>query len=404
MLGRDCPRHDIIVLGSTVKHMPKPQLDSRGAECDLPTRPVVVAAPISTPAPANRAREVPEANYSLPHTKLDLEGLSQQEKMDVWRAHFSGLFDVSLHNLAHQEFDASAEAYRVGQTVLGHYRVTNSGIRRTQKNLKLEREDLLVLRIHLAGVTRGAMGGVSFKMEPGRLTLFDFHQDYQASEHDADFVSLTFPYAALGYDPSKHAALLQLPVDSAVGRVIRSNLEMLLDIVPPGSVNDALTLADGFVGLMKGLITRDLRDETVFRASVRAREVAVRRYIEQHLREPELNADAICRAVGVSRPVLYRMFSEEGGLRRAVTRMRLERALEDLSVSPPERGAIGRISKHWCFHDQAHFTRLFRSTFGFNPSEALASALTMDASEAANDTPGGSRRRAARKQLIDLYT
>lgn len=382
--------------------MSKPQQASQSNQSALPARQTIVASPVSTPQPANRAAEGSATKYSLPHTQLDLSGLAQREKMEAWREHFVGLSDVSLHNLKRREFDASAEASRIGQVVLGRYSVTESGIRRTQKGLKVEREDLLVLRMHLSGRAKGIMDAGAFTMQPDRFTLFDFHQDYQSHYDNVDFISVTLPYASIGYDPTKHARLLQLPFASPVGRIIQSNLEMLLETIPSGSVSDDIALSDGFVGLMKGLIKRDLRDESVFQASVRAREVAIRRYVERHLRDPDLSAQSICEAVGVSRPVLYRTFSEEGGLRRAVTRMRLEGALETLAMSAPERGAISRISKHWCFHDQAHFTRLFRATFGFNPSEALASALNQKPAESADDTTDGAR--TPRPQLIDLYT
>ncbi|GAB5446124.1 AraC-like ligand-binding domain-containing protein [Gymnodinialimonas sp.] len=375
------------------------------SEPDVTNEPLwIPGGGVPLPRPQDVLKDKQSVRYALPHTELLLDGLDQRQRMDAWRGHFSGLFDVGLHDVAQRDFDASASAVRIGQSVLGRYSVTDARIRRTQKNLKLEREDLLVLRVHLSGATNGVMNDTSFKMRQDRLTLFDFHQDYNGQEDDVEFISLTFPYEAIGYDPSRHPRLMQLPSASPIGRTILNNIAWLFEAIPMSTVDETVSLSDGFIGLMRGLVTRDFHDETAFQASMRAREIAVRRYIDENLRDPSLDAQQICEAIGVSRPVLFRMFSEEGGLQRSITQKRLDRILDDLAVSVPERGAISRISKHWGYFDQAHFTRLFRNAFGFKPGDALGSALAMQTSGESRTTERRTEAVPRLRRLAEIYS
>ncbi len=334
---------------------------------------------------------------------LDTSLLAPEHRKDAWRAYNSGLFDLAMPDINGKPFAARAKSYRIGQTVLGQYAVTSNNVRRTQQSLKVEREDLFVLRMHRRGHTKGLMSDAGFQMQSDRFTLFDFHQDLNAETEDVDYISFTMPYGAIGYDPSKHPHLVQFMMNSPTGLVLRSNLELILELLPRADIEQANRLADGFCGLLQGLVTREMREESVIQKSAYAKEVAVRRFIADNLRNPSLSADMICSAVGLSRPVLYRMLAPEGGVNRMITKLRLEHALDDLSHSAPERGAVLRVSRYWAFSDQAHFSRLFRNAFGFKPIDALGSALHALNPTPPAEAPGEIAPQSGVSHLVDFY-
>ncbi len=103
----------------------------------------------------------------------------------------------------------------------------------------------------------------------------------------------------------------------------------------------------------------------------RTREEAVRAYIEDHLNDPELGVDQLCRAFAMSRRTVYRMFAGDGGVARYLTERRLARAFGELSAASPSRGLIYAVAERNGFVDQNHFSRLFRSRFHIAPSEAV---------------------------------
>ncbi|GAB5446129.1 helix-turn-helix domain-containing protein [Gymnodinialimonas sp.] len=350
-----------------------------------------------------RALVMDGSGPKVPSISFDTASFDARDRQDAWHTLNAGLFELKSHDVANQEFHASGQTFQMGQAIIGRYAVTGNIVSRVENRLKVEREDLFVLRMHRSGFTKGLMNDGGFEMKSGRFTLFDFHQDLHAQTENVDYLSVTLPYAAIGYDPSRHSGLLQLPMQSSIGYVLRSNLELMFDLAASVTAEESMNLADGFAGLLRGIVARDLKEETVFRRSSQARKVAVHRFITDNLHDPSLDASAICNAIGVSRPVLYRMYEAEGGVARAIVRMRLERTREDLMTSSPERGAITRIARRWAFHDPAHFSRLFRAAFGATPSDVLGSAH--EALHPARQRPRSASLKSPREQaqLVNLY-
>ena len=334
---------------------------------------------------------------------LNTNDLPPEHRLEAWHAYNAGLFELKHHEVPNKAFEAHAQSYRIGGAVFGQYAVTGNIVTRAETRLKVEREDLFVLRMHRTGFTRGIMGDAGFRMQPDRFTLFDFHQNLNAETENVDYVSVTLPYEAIGYDPTRHSPLLQLPSASPVGRVLRSNLELILELGPTADHQEALALSAGFSEFLNGILSRKLREVTSFQASARTREVAVRRFVSDNLRNHDLDSDLICQSIGASRPTLYRIFAEEGGVSRAITKLRLERTYEELALSVAERGAVARIAQAWCFTDPAHFSRLFRAAFKLAPSDVLGSALKTNQTDALRDRKQEIGKPASRTRLVDLY-
>ena len=116
--------------------------------------------------------------------------------------------------------------------------------------------------------------------------------------------------------------------------------------------------------------TRNASDLALARAH-RTRKAAVRAYIEDHLNDPGLGVDQLCRAFAMSRRSVYRMFAGDGGVARYLTERRLARAYGELSAASPSRGLIYAVAERNGFVDQNHFSRLFRNKFHIAPSEAV---------------------------------
>jgi len=314
-----------------------------------------------------------------------------------------GVFELTPNNLPSDKIYAHARSYRIGETILGEYALSGNIIRRSLAQHSAGREEMLVLRLHRSGSTKGTMDGKDFRMRPDRLTLFDFNQPIHADTAHVDYISFMAPYSLVGFDPSVHPRFLQISLSTPVGRMLQSNLELMVTQVPTASVEQATALSDGMCALLQSLVIKDLPRESMQNRLVHAREIAVRRYIEVNLKSPALDADDICRSVGLSRTVLYRMFAEKGGVRRAITNLRLERVRKDLATSEPTRGVIGKVARHWGFRDQAHFTKLFRKTTGLVPGDVIGTDLVMSSGPKISDVFAERKRHFGVKPLIELY-
>lgn len=92
------------------------------------------------------------------------------------------------------------------------------------------------------------------------------------------------------------------------------------------------------------------------------------RYIEARLEDTSLTPQAVAEDNGISLRYLYLLFSERGmTVAGWIRQRRLERSRAELANGRNTR-TVAEIAYHWGFSDSAHFSRLFKSTFGVSPS------------------------------------
>ncbi|MEO0761111.1 MAG: helix-turn-helix domain-containing protein, partial [Pseudomonadota bacterium] len=193
----------------------------------------------------------------------------------------------------------------------------------------------------------------------------------------------------VGYDPSRHRAHRDLPLESPLGRLLRVNLELLIEAMPTVETAEANSFADGFSGLLGTLLAHGATSEPQRAQFEEARERQVRRLIEEHLGDPDLGVARICRLAGVSRATLYRMMEPVGGVVGYVLARRLEAAMTDLSRSDPRRGIVAEVARRWAINDPSLFSRQFRARFGMRPSDVVGTKLLTASNELSDHGSGG---------------
>lgn len=96
----------------------------------------------------------------------------------------------------------------------------------------------------------------------------------------------------------------------------------------------------------------------------------LRRHIEQNLHDMDLGPARLQRDIAVSRSGLYRQFAASGGVEAYIRQRRLRRALLALVDPVQADRRIADIAYDVGFADEAHFSRLFRRSFGRTPRDA----------------------------------
>ena len=82
----------------------------------------------------------------------------------------------------------------------------------------------------------------------------------------------------------------------------------------------------------------------------------------------------LSRLVGTSRPNLYRLFEDTGGVARYIHVQRVFKAHTILSDTEKTQ-SISAIAEDLCFADASSFSRIFKREFACSPSELRAEAL-----------------------------
>ncbi len=94
------------------------------------------------------------------------------------------------------------------------------------------------------------------------------------------------------------------------------------------------------------------------------------RYIIENLAKPDLTPKLIAEHIGVSLRHLYRLFLQENlSINKYIQLKRLEKVKADLLDKRNKQSSITQIALKWGFWDGAHFSKIFKKTYGISPKE-----------------------------------
>ena len=94
-----------------------------------------------------------------------------------------------------------------------------------------------------------------------------------------------------------------------------------------------------------------------------------KRYISEHLKDPDLNIDQIAAALECSKRYLHMSFKhEEISVSEYIWRARLDKCRLELGGAKSLRKSVTDIAFSWGFSSSSHFCRLFKQKYGVTPS------------------------------------
>ena len=170
---------------------------------------------------------------------------------------------------------------------------------------------------------------------------------------------------------------LHLPADSNLARLLGSYLSTLTvvtrnDNTPFDAVDVTLELLGAAFRAQRRSSTIAPRDQLFARISG---------YIEARLKDANLSPKKIAEDNGISVRYLYTLFSGQGmTVSGWVRRRRLLRCRAELNGADTET-SITEIAYRWGHNDSAHFSRLFKASFGMSPTQYRSSRRPVTSDE-----------------------
>jgi AraC-like DNA-binding protein len=162
---------------------------------------------------------------------------------------------------------------------------------------------------------------------------------------------------------------------SPLTRLIRDHLLALCNDLPSMPEADAENAIRTCAQLILAAFNKQMRMSSGAKAAVQsAMRGQIQRYIQANLYQKNLSPESILRTFALSRPTLYRMFENEGGLGTYIRNCRLREAAEELVGM--RQTAIMEIAYGQGFNSASDFTRAFRRAYGMSPQDFRA--LGMD--------------------------
>jgi len=171
---------------------------------------------------------------------------------------------------------------------------------------------------------------------------------------------------------------LRLPGGSNLATLLGSYLSTLTDSVMARNDNTPFDAVDVTLELLVAAFRAQRRSSTIApRDQLFAR---ISDDIEGRLDDVNLSPTRIAEANGISIRYLYTLFGQRGETVSGwVRRRRLLRCRAELDGAGTE-ASITEIAYRWGFNDSAHFSRLFKASFGMSPTQ-YRSSRQLDASD-----------------------
>lgn len=309
----------------------------------------------------------------IPRSLFTTDGLREEERFAVWREAISVYFDVErTAPLPDAALNSRLESALIGET--GFVRCDSHGQRflRQPDRYAVDGLDHYLVQLYLDGATQHRRGAREVELQAGDIAVYDL-----ADVHDA-VTSDSYTNLTLILPRRRLAPLLRAP-DSQQGRtlardgfsatVLRDVMLQLKDGAGRIDPRSTAALSTSLINLCAAALNEgEAPGSGVGRGALDYPKVyRVRRLMQEHLSDADLTPEALAGLSGLSRASIYRLFRERGGVQQELFRMRLQRAAAELADPTLAGLTVAEISFRCGFKSAAHFSRLFKETFGRSP-------------------------------------
>lgn len=286
-------------------------------------------------------------------------------KFDVWRETVSVVFEVEPSPAGGAEkFGADFEAYQLGDMIVTDARLGRQRYIRRAAQARRDGVDHFVLNLYRTGGWKAQTPQGEFQGNAGQVSVLDLARDLISDEPRSSLVSLFVPRPLLEERLFDASALHGSAPTGPYAALLAEYLDLLARRLPTLPFGDEQSLGRATCEMVAACLQPSLAGMDGARSGL---ELVLRRrathFIDTHLGSSDLSADTVCRALGVSRRTLYRLFDQERGVQHYIQSRRLERiqaALKD----PNETRRISDIAAEFGFTRSDHFSRAFKQRFG----------------------------------------
>lgn len=281
-------------------------------------------------------------------------------------------------------FDATVEAQTVvpntafhrynnlGAIVLAAYRTPPQVIERTASRTAAQGLDHIVLRTQVSGRVRVSADEARGEAGPGDVLVLDLSRPVRIEAEAVEGADLVVPRRLIadqaGDLPDWHGRVLHGGTDP-VAHLLADHLQHLGRCASAGIPGQMTHIVSATIPLCKALFAEAGNGAWPPQARVVATDVAIRRFIEEHL--ADVDVPMLTTHFGLSRTPLYRLFAKDGGVCAYIRDRRLASAMRRLGRPGDRRPKVARLAHECGFRSDLMFSRAFRRKYGLNPSDVV---------------------------------
>ncbi|HDR9028329.1 TPA: helix-turn-helix domain-containing protein [Burkholderia vietnamiensis] len=318
-------------------------------------------------------REMPGPFLEFDSARMQAGGMALGDAEEIWREALRPLYEVGRPRTS--PFEASIRVWDLGSMLMTRHFVRDEvQFRRTRRKIVSTPAEHYLAHCLLEGSLASEFDGTQQRVEPNSIALRDLSVENVGFAKSAPMITLTVPRAPLESRLPAGARLHAATWAAAdpIGAMLAAHMQNVAKLAPQMTHEQARLAGEATLGLLASCLLPKAKPSV--RAGdprlgpmLRARALSC---IERRLSDPDLDAAAVCREIGVSRTALYELFAASGGVARHIRSRRLDEAMRRLRLTAGPKERIGEIAYGLGFPSESTFSRSFRERFGCAPSEA----------------------------------
>lgn len=283
-----------------------------------------------------------------------------------------GAVDMSIGKAA--TFNGEIRCATLGELELDEVASDFEIAKRTLRHIARDRKEYFVLILLRSGELHIEQHGRECNLSPGMFGLFDLNMPYVYTHiHKTDLLDVKIPSCILSSqlkDPHRFIATARTG-RTGTGRITADFLTSLtgqLSILPEETADRYATRIVDLVSILLETGDDDIPlDQAAVRTTIYRRCVA---FVEDHLRDPDLNPERISAALGISVRYLHKIFHRSGeSVGDFIRRARLKGSYEDLTDASKNSLLVKEIACRNGFRSPAHFASTIKKFYGTSPTD-----------------------------------
>jgi AraC-like DNA-binding protein len=314
-------------------------------------------------------------------TLWDSEDFSKPIRFDAWQHILNetyGSWDIDT--AYSREFSALLETKYFGSMSVTTCTCDPCSATRTAKNIAKNNSETLVLQLVLQGAEFMTYDNNVYELAPGDLFIWD---NTKAMKFDVrkrlEKISVMLPLSRLKcWLPYSWSEIpRKIPTDTFGGKLLKSHLITMSNSKPPSSPSEYESLPEATIALLVSTIRHSFEMSEGFSLK-QAQLTEVKKFIKQHLSDPDLSLQLIAKSKKISIRYLHWLFSsEEVTASQFIIQSRLERCRLDLQNESMAKRSVSEIAYSWGFNDPSHFSKRYKDAFGISPTDTKEITLSL---------------------------
>lgn len=312
----------------------------------------------------------------LPFVHIDIDP-AMPAPLDAARQVVAMMFDLDAPNAeAADNFQMNVTVYDLGQIQVSTCISSASILQRSPALIAITRVNHFIVQFYRNDSFHVTIEGERRAVPPGALAFFDLSRPCTIEAGRVDNLALTVSpdlLLPLVANPDGIHGLVLSP-DNEANVALTLHLENLWQRLPELSPEAAEEETRSLAVMLAAVIGAQINRRSMARAHLRKIQFgAICRWIDENLGNSLLSPSDITRKFYMTRPTLYRMFEQRGGIMKYILERRLEKAFHDLADRSRPAEKIGDVMHRWGLRDHTYAGRAFRSYFGVTPRQLRSS-------------------------------